>query len=469
MLSVPHARGNLVGGSRLPKAPQDPRQHVRTLLQTQEQMSIVRRRAVTVLVAFLAVGIMASSAQPRTANADDPSVNQAIAEQQQMEALLAQQRTQLADLRRQQAELTDSLATLATNLDTVGLEIAKARNELDRLANVLQQSRSDLERYRLQIVNLATDLGTVSDQIDQSRVQLAGREALLQEHLRSAYETSQTSILEVLLSTESFGEASSQLSYMLTLSDEDRALAEEIRTERERLQVRRQTLKEGRATLDDLRDSETERVAALDAQQRELDAARAALEEKEKQLQDLQEEQRAQLAAAARGEQTTSQLIEIQKQQLAAQNDLVTRLKGEADKLDIAYRGRFAWPERGEFMVTQEFGSTPFNWHHTGLDMSYRTPHCGGPIYAAADGIVLADNRPNIAYGDTAIGVVIGHSQRLQTWYWHMSREIVTVGQQVLTGDVIGYEGATGIATGCHLHFQVMLDGSPINPRNYLP
>ena len=432
-------------------------------------MSIVRRRAVTMLVALLAVGMLATGMQPRTANADDPGVNQAIAEQQQMEALLAQQRAQLADLRREQADLTDSLATLAGDLDAVGLEIAAARRELDRLANVLQQSRSDLERYRLQIEHLAIDLATVSDQIDESRVQLAGREALLQEHLRSAYETSQTSILEVLLSTESFGEASSQLSYMLTLSDEDRQLAEEIRSERERLKVRRQTLKEGRASLSDLREAEAERVASLDAQQRELDAARAALEAKEKQLGELQDEQRAQLAAAARAEQTTAQLIEAQKTQLAAQNDLVSRLKTEADKLDIAYRGRFAWPERGDFMVTQEFGRTPFNWNHTGLDMSYRTPHCGGPIYAAADGIVLADERPNIAYGDTAIGVVIGHSQRLQTWYWHMSREIVTVGQQVLAGDLIGYEGATGIATGCHLHFQVMLDGNPVNPRNYLP
>jgi murein DD-endopeptidase MepM/ murein hydrolase activator NlpD len=432
-------------------------------------MSIVRRRAATMLVAFLAVGMLATGTQPRTANADDPSVNQAITEQQQMEALLAQQRAQLADLRREQADLTESLASLATDLDAVGLEITAARRELERLGNILQQSRSDLERYRLQIANLATDLASVSDEIDKSRQELAGREALLQEHLRSAYETSQTSILEVLLSTESFGEASSQLSYMLTLSDEDRQLAEEIRAERERLKVRRQTLKEGRATLGDLRDSEAERVAALDEQQRELDAARAALEQKEKQLEELQAEQRAQLAAAARDEQTTSQLIEAQKLQLAAQDDLVTRLKAEADKLDIAYRGRFAWPERGAFMVTQEFGSTPFNWHHTGLDMSYITPHCGGPIYAAADGVVLADERPNIAYGDTAIGVVIGHSQRLQTWYWHMSREIVTVGQQVVAGDLIGYEGATGIATGCHLHFQVMLDGNPVNPRNYLP
>ena len=119
-------------------------------------------------------------------------------------------------------------------------------------------------------------------------------------------------------------------------------------------------------------------------------------------------------------------------------------------------------------MVTQEFGPTMFNTFHTGLDMAY-VNRCGGPIYAAGDGIVIADGRPNAKYGDFAIGVVIGHSQRLATLYWHLSREIVTVGQEVHVGDLIGYEGATGFATGCHLHFEVDFDGAAVNPRKYLP
>jgi murein DD-endopeptidase MepM/ murein hydrolase activator NlpD len=114
-------------------------------------------------------------------------------------------------------------------------------------------------------------------------------------------------------------------------------------------------------------------------------------------------------------------------------------------------------------MITQEF-----SYYHGGLDMAY-ADRCGGAIYAAGDGIVIADGRPNAKYGDFAIGVLIGHSQRLATQYWHLSREIVTVGQQVHVGDVIGYEGATGFATGCHLHFGVFFDGVPQNPRNYLP
>jgi murein DD-endopeptidase MepM/ murein hydrolase activator NlpD len=50
-----------------------------------------------------------------------------------------------------------------------------------------------------------------------------------------------------------------------------------------------------------------------------------------------------------------------------------------------------------------------------------------------------------------------------------MSREIVSVGQYVSTGQLIGYEGSTGWSTGCHLHFETRLDGIPVNPRRYLP
>ncbi len=433
-------------------------------------MSTVRRRAAPILLVLLLALVATTVAGSRHAvRATDPSVNDAIAQQQQMEADLARQRTQLAALRRQQADLTASLSQLTSNLDRVGVELEAAQQQLELVTRALEQSRAELESYERQIASLEADLKEIATDIQVTRVELSDREALLQDHLRSAYEQSQTSILEVLLSTESFSEASSRLGYMLTLSEEDHQLAEEIRATRDRLQIRQQTLIDGRKTLGDLRAAAAERTAELDEQQAQVDAAAKKLAEYQRRLTALQDEQRAQLAAAVANEQATGEAIATQEKDLDAQAALVNRLKTEANKLDIAYHGRFDWPERGDFMVTQEFGYTSFNPNHTGLDMAYHTPRCGGAIYAAADGTVLADGRPNVAYGDTAIGVVIGHSQRLQTWYWHLSNEVVSVGQQVATGDIIGYEGATGNATGCHLHFQVMFDDQPVNPRNYLP
>jgi murein DD-endopeptidase MepM/ murein hydrolase activator NlpD len=400
--------------------------------------------------------------------ATDPTVDGAISEQLQMQAELQRQRTQLAELQREQLDLTASLTSISGDLTTVGLEIEQAARDIEQAARRLDAARAELQKYETEIATLEQTLVELAGGIQDSKVELAAREALLQEHMRTAYEQSQTSVLEILLSTESFTKASNELSSMLTLSDEDRRLADEIRDKRTRLEVRSETLSVGRGTLTKLRDTAAARTDALAEQQKQLDAARAALEAKRAQLEQMRDGLEVQFATVSQGAESKQELIAAQEQELAAQQSLVDKLKAAADQLDIAYRGRFEWPERGPFMVTQEFGPTIYNTFHSGLDMAYLT-RCGGPIYAAGDGIVIADGRPKSKYGDFAIGVMIGHSQRLATLYWHLSREIVTVGQEVHVGDLIGYEGATGIATGCHLHFEVDFDGAAVNPRNYLP
>lgn len=435
------------------------------------------RRFTSLAIALLLTALLLPGAGSHAVRAGDPNVNDAILQQQQMEAALSAHRAALAGLQRDAATLSSSLQAINGSLAGVGLEIDKAASQLEALTAKLAQARDDLDRYEQQITTLESDLQDVAAGIERSKVDLAARQALLQDHLRVAYEQSQTSMLEVLLSTRSLTDATSQLGFMLTLSDEDTRLAAEIESARQRLQIRQQTLQEGRTTLATLRDATAQRAAALDVQQKEIAQAKAKLDAKRRQLQQLKRAQAAQLARTAANAGQQADLIARQQRALAGQRVLVERLKVEASKLDIAFHGRFAWPEKGSFLITQEFGPTSFALEppyggyahfHTGLDMAYLSPRCGGAIYAAAAGTVLADAKPNLPY-DTATGVIIGHSQRLQSWYWHLSREIVTPGQLVKAGQVIGYEGATGFATGCHLHFQVMFDGNPVNPRSYLP
>jgi len=425
-------------------------------------------RAILIVALLLAVVALPGHDSP-SALAGTPTVNDAIAEQQRMQAELAQRQAQLADLQRTQATLTSSLKSISTSLGKVGLEIDAAARQLDQLSAALTRAQAQLKSYRAQIASLETDLARVAAGIEQSKVDLAARLALLQTHLRAAYEQSQTSMLEVLLSTDSLGDATNQLGFMLTLSDEDTRLAAEIKQARQRLDIKQATLRDGRRTLAALRDSTAQRAAVLDGQQKQVAAAKKLLDAKRHQLATLQADHQSQLGRTVQNAAEQARLIRAQARALEGQRVLVERLKQAALKLDLAFHGRFAWPEEGNFVVTQEFGPTSFEKFHTGIDIAYVTPRCGGLIYAVADGTVLADGRPNAAYGDTAIGVVLGHSQRLQSWYWHLSREVVSVGQKVSAGDIIGYEGATGMATGCHVHFQVMYDEQPVNPRMYLP
>lgn len=106
----------------------------------------------------------------------------------------------------------------------------------------------------------------------------------------------------------------------------------------------------------------------------------------------------------------------------------------------------------------------PFNGNkafHEGLDFTANT---GAPIFAAADGIVsAAEHTPD--YGNL---VKVDHGSGLETRYAHASRLLVKVGERVVKGQKIAEVGSTGRSTGPHLHYEIRLNGSPLDPRKYL-
>ena len=99
--------------------------------------------------------------------------------------------------------------------------------------------------------------------------------------------------------------------------------------------------------------------------------------------------------------------------------------------------------------------------YHSGLDISNTE---GTPIQATADGEVIEAGWME-RYGN---GVVVAHSDHVETLYAHMSRVKVKVGQKVSRGDILGAMGHTGNATGVHLHYEVRLNNRPVNPQPYM-
>jgi murein DD-endopeptidase MepM/ murein hydrolase activator NlpD len=98
---------------------------------------------------------------------------------------------------------------------------------------------------------------------------------------------------------------------------------------------------------------------------------------------------------------------------------------------------------------------------HTGVDFG---AGYGTPIRAAADGTVVEAGWLG-GYGNAT---VIDHGKGMATLYGHQSKILVSQGQSVKRAQVIGLVGATGFATGPHLHFEVRIDGTPVNPLPYL-
>jgi murein DD-endopeptidase MepM/ murein hydrolase activator NlpD len=164
----------------------------------------------------------------------------------------------------------------------------------------------------------------------------------------------------------------------------------------------------------------------------------------------------------------------------------ISRIQEEIDQLRVAIdlrrqsqeevRGLFndqhslfsakpqGWPVKG--WLTSLFGmrKSPFSGRrvfHEGIDIACRT---GTPVTASADGIV---SRAGLKSGYGKL-VIIDHGYGYQTYYGHNSKIFVKAGQRVKRGDKIAAVGNTGRSTGPHLHYEVRLNGTPVNPRKFL-
>lgn len=125
--------------------------------------------------------------------------------------------------------------------------------------------------------------------------------------------------------------------------------------------------------------------------------------------------------------------------------------------------GTFMWPVPSTTMVTSEFGAR-WGTVHRGMDISGYNVY-GADIVAADGGTVTYAAYDNSGYG---INIYIDHGNGLQTHYAHCSAMYVSEGDLVYAGQVIAAVGSTGDSTGPHLHFEVIVNGEKVNPRNYL-
>jgi murein DD-endopeptidase MepM/ murein hydrolase activator NlpD len=459
-----------------------------------------RSRLTVTFVALVAVGLNVVSTTPRDpALAADPSLAQAQAQQQQLRHQIAAQRAQLA-------ELSAQSATLGRQLDIAKAQLADVTAEYERVSGLWVQAKAQVADIKARLADLRAEITALDRQLTQlaadilaNQRDLDARQALLQQHLRDAYEQSQTSLLEVLLRSDSLDEASTQVGYLLTVSTTDQRLADEIRALRDELTTKQRSLKEGRAALDEARVAAeaqqkllTQREADLSAMAKRLAQLKAAAEEKRRQQEAALNATAAKagntqqaLAKSVAQQQAADRLVQQLKAQEAARQAALAEARRRAAAEEearrraqqISARG-FRWPEVG-FHVNQEFGPTsfvlepPYTYRgtyyahfHAGIDIA---TGCGTPILAAATGVIAASGQPLMPW-DTGYGVVIDHGNGIQSWYWHLQpRVIVYPGQPVTIGQVIGYEGTTGNSTGCHLHFAVNENGGWENPRFFLP
>jgi len=306
--------------------------------------------------------------------------------------------------------------------------------------------------------------------LDWNRIQLAAAKATLKRHqdvlarrLVDAYEHGDLGYVDVLLRARSFGDFVERWNDVRFLVKANEGTIRARRADQARVLTIETGLLGMQSELQGEQAQAEQQRRALDglaAQRKELlvaaDAERQHVQGEVTQLGELSDAEEAALEGLIREKQAEEERRREEARRAA-------RIAGAEVTPEVA-PGQLSWPVSGP--ITSPFGwrMHPVYHHmilHRGIDIG--VPR-GTPVVAAGAGtIILASYQ-----GDCGNMIAIDHHGGLSTIYCHLSQIFVSVGQEIQRGQAIGAAGATGDATGPHVHFQVMRNGNPVDPMSYL-
>ena len=249
-------------------------------------------------------------------------------------------------------------------------------------------------------------------------------------------------------------DALDQVQYLNEIGDQDRRIAREVAVAKAQVKGARAKTRVLRASVQ----GETAVISARAAQTRDVrdqlvGAKNDLSSSKNKELTDL-----SQLTASERAEAGEIDALQAASNAIAERIRAAQAQHGANGATSTPSAAGLIWPVSGPI-------TSPFGWRwgrmHQGIDIGAST---GTPIHAAAAGTVIYCGWEQ-GYGNF---VVLDNGGNLATAYGHQSAIAVTCGQFVAQGQVIGYVGCTGHCTGPHLHFEVRIDGNPVDPMGYL-
>jgi peptidoglycan DL-endopeptidase CwlO len=363
---------------------------------------------------------------------------------QAIQANIQEKQAALEHARAKEGVLTTDISALSKRIRTLTREIGSLRRREARVQNTLDARRAQLARVEARYE-------VEHDRFVRLRRKLRRVQGVLAARLIEIYKADQPDMMSVILESDGFSDMLVRADYMKLIGEQDSVIVEKVR------ELKKKSA-EKRLLLVVLKSKAEEAVRVIEVKQRELEEARAAIQSNE-----------ADLAAARRYKYGKLGNVREHRHELegdlralqAASAQVTNQLQagGTAPAGPIRQGGGgYIWPVNGS--VVSPFG---MRWGrlHAGVDIAVPA---GTPIRAAASGTVAMAGWMG-GYGQYTC---IQHGGGAATCYAHQSSIGVGTGAHVKQGQVIGAVGCTGHCFGDHLHFEVRINGSPVDPMGYL-
>lgn len=329
---------------------------------------------------------------------------------------------------------------------------------------------NELEQYNTKIVSLNTEITNAQSEIDKKQAEIDelngkidemqakidDRKSGMSKRLRTMYKNGSVGFIDIILDSRNFSELLSNLSMLQKIYKSDRStlnslekISKELNHTKKELSAAQQAMASSQSELKDKK-GELDKVSAqLEAKAAKIDENLAIFNQ---QAESLSSQIAAELAA--------------QQQQAAVNNGGGSAGGSSGGGVSYVGTGGMISPV-SNYVVTSEFGNRvgleQYGTFHGAIDLACPM---NTPVVASDSGRVM--NLTGWYQQGYGWGVFIDHGNGIVTAYGHNSALVVSPGQYVQKGQIIAYSGMTGWATGPHVHFEVRVNGTLVNPRNYV-
>lgn len=376
-----------------------------------------------------------------------------IEQKKQIDSKINEQKANISNTESEKKSVTDEIASLDAKIQEKSDKIASLEKEINKLNQ---------------------DIAANQKKLEEAQANLEANTKSLRSRLREMYKRGNVNYIEVLLSSKDIEELLRNNEIISSIAKADRELIEYIKTQidtikktEERLKVDREKVTVTKAAVESERQGYQDAVNAkneymkvleknIDAYKIEFEKAQSDWENLDLEILKLQKE------------------IEVQKKReeeakKRAEMASANRTNRVNSNISVASRPRdgqaYTWPLPGHYSISSPFGYRQhpilgYSKFHSGIDLPAPS---GTPIVAAKSGTVIL-SRLMSGYGNV---IMIDHGDTV-TVYAHCSALNKSVGDSVSAGDVVAFVGSTGLSTGPHLHFEVRVNGSPVNPLGYV-